>query len=225
MTPSSELRPVPRPGIAHCLALTVLVAVGFAFRRNTVIGRIGAQWLEWVDHMGLGLLIGLSLASLVGLVVWNLQRIGWPREPGEWLWLIAGVEVAWMMASVGLRMGQPLTEFLLAIALAWLYGTMVAWPGMPRRWQAYAVLGVFVAGCIAVARVLPRDEEVRFFVAALTTAQAWSLVALVGLAGWNRLDRHRWTHWLGLLIATYGKLYFLAYLPYGQAFFLPLHQN
>jgi hypothetical protein len=223
--PTDSLRSVPSPGIAHGMVVLTLVACGFAFRRTYVIQGMGFPLLEAFDNFVIGFYIGLALFAFWGLVVWNLKGIGWPRQSGEWLWLIAGFQVAVSMASVWSGAHEALREFLIALTSVWLFGIMVAWPSLPRVWMLWAVLALFVSAASGTARVIPPSRAVLEVVGSLIAVQHYALLALAGSEVLMRRPGHRWTHWIGLGVASFGALYFLAYVLPGQYFYLPLHKN
>lgn len=223
--PAASPPRVPSPGIAHGMVVLTLVACGFAFRRAYVIQGIGFPLLEAFDNFVIGFYIGAALFAFWGLVVWNLKRIGWPRQSGEWLWLIAGFQVAVSIACVWGGVHEAVREFLIALVSVWLYGIMSAWPCLPRVWMLWAVLALFVSAASGTARVVPPSRAVLEVVGSLIAVQHYTLLALVASEVLSRRPGLRWTHWIGLGVASFGALYFLAYVLPGQYFYLPLHKN
>ena len=101
MTEATETDRRPRLSILHLMGAMTCIAVYLAITR--AFGSV-LQPRQFVGHHffwafnGIG--SGVALGGLLLLVSMRIQGLPFPRYPGEWLWIVAGVSIAASLSNV-----------------------------------------------------------------------------------------------------------------------------
>lgn len=218
----------PRLGILHLMGLAACLALYFALER-AVYGRFGVDFrtlfgigdsvylrvsgtLLWCMH---SIFAAVALGGLCVLALRRWRGLSFPRHPGEYLWILAGMTLVIVFGRLILStstgsllpwisgLGQ-----LSSVLLSGLLGALWIWAIVEtRRWRWRLFLGVAATAAIlpaalyvliaGTAATSPNGMLVRTLI--LYSAIDLSMIPVLYVDHRQGIPRP-WTHWTGVLL-------------------------